>query len=141
MAGLECCQQRAAVELGVAHILIADDSAGHLTLIDMILSANGHEVTRAGDGKEALALLRDTTPDLLILDVDMPYLDGLEIMSRARRVKRLALVPIILLTAQDPEVVRRHESAADVDLILSKPLSGKGFGELVEELLAETPGM
>ena len=121
----------------MARILIADDSAGHLTLVDMILSANGHEVIRAGDGKEALALLRDTTPDLLILDVDMPYLDGLEIVSRARRVKRLARVPIILLTAQDPEVVRRHESAADVDLILSKPLSGKGLGELVEELLAE----
>ena len=121
----------------MARILIADDSAGHLALVDMILSANGHEVLRAGNGKEALELLRDTTPDLLILDVDMPYLNGLEIVSRARRVKRLARVPIILLTAQDPEVVRRHESAADVDLILSKPLSGKGLGELVEELLAE----
>ena len=109
----------------------------------MILSANGHEVTRAGNGKGALAALRELTPDLLILDVDMPYLDGLEIVSRARRVKRLAWVrvPIILLTAQDPEVVRRRESAADVDLILSKPLSGKGLGELVEELLAETPGI
>ena len=103
----------------------------------MILSANGHEVIRAGDGKEVLAALRKTTPDLLILDVDMPYLDGLEIVSRARRVKRLARVPIILLTAQDPEVVRRHEAAADVDLILSKPLSGKGLSELVAELLAE----
>ena len=125
----------------MARILIADDSTGHLTLLDMILSANGHEVIRAGDGKEALALLRDTTPHLLILDVNMPHLDGLEIVSRARRVKRLAWVPIILLTAQDPEVVRRHEAAADVDLILSKPLSGKGLGELVEELLAETPSI
>ena len=110
-------------------------------LVDMILSANGHEVMKARDGKEALAALREITPDLLILDVDMPYLDGLEIVSRARRVKRLAWVPIILLTAQDPEVVRRHESAADVDLILPKPLSGKGLGELVEEPLAETPGI
>ena len=121
----------------MARILIADDSAGHLTLLDIILSAKGHEVTRAGNGKEALAVLRETTPDLLILDVDMPYLDGLKIVSRTRRVKRLADVPIILLTAQDPEVVRRHKAAADVDLILSKPLSGKGLSELVEELLAE----
>ena len=124
----------------MARILIADDSAGHLALLEMVLSAHGHNVMVAEDGKQALTALRETTPDLLILDIDMPYLDGLEIVSRARRVKRLAGVPIILLTAQDPEVVRRHEAAADVDLILSKPLSGKGLGELVEELLTETPG-
>ena len=56
----------------------------------MILSANGHEVIRAGNGKEALELLRDTTPDLLILDVDMPYLNGLEIVvtGKARQKAR-----------------------------------------------------
>ena len=64
----------------------------------MFLSANGHEVIRAGNGKEALAALRETTTDLLILDVDTPYLDGLGIVSRARRVKRLTGVPIIKST-------------------------------------------
>jgi CheY-like chemotaxis protein len=72
-----------------AHILVADDQEGHRKLLDLLLSIEGYDLTMVEDGREALAWLQQHTPDLAILDVAMPFLTGLEVADRMRRVSRL----------------------------------------------------
>jgi CheY-like chemotaxis protein len=106
-------------------ILIADDSDSIRSLLEMILTAESHEVTQVADGREALLHLKDHTPDLIILDITMPFIDGLEVCSRIKRVSRLKATPVILLTA--------HTDGADV--LVHKPLSGKNFRTTILEML------
>ncbi|MDQ6695649.1 MAG: response regulator transcription factor [Chloroflexota bacterium] len=107
-------------------ILVADDESTLLDFVSRNLRARGFEVLEAANGLEALALWSTQKPDLLILDVMMPRLDGLEV---CRRVREEATVPIILLTALDAESDRVAALDMGADDYLTKP-----FG--VEELLA-----
>ncbi len=116
-------------------ILIADDSDSIRNLLDMILTAEAHEVTQVSDGREALGYLKDNTPDLIILDVTMPFVDGLEVCSRIKRVGRLKLVPVIILTAHTDDATRQKAQAVGADVLVHKPLSGKNFRNVVLEML------
>ena len=107
-------------------ILVADDEATLLDFISRNLRARGFGVLEAANGLEALVLWEQERPDLLILDIMMPRLDGLEV---CRRVREQATVPIILLTALDAESDRVAALDLGADDYLTKP-----FG--VEELLA-----
>jgi DNA-binding response OmpR family regulator len=117
-------------------ILIADDDAGHLRVLDMILSVDGHAVVAVEDGREALAWLREHTPDLAILDVAMPLVDGVDICTRMKRVKRLAHVPVIILTALRDDATRELARLARADALVLKPLEGKDFRELVRSVMS-----
>lgn len=117
-------------------VLIADDQEGHRKLLDLLLSPEGYELTMVEDGREALEHLRTHTPDLAILDVVMPFLSGLEVADRIRRVARLKDVKIIILTASRDERTRELARAAQVDALVRKPLEGKDFRALVRDVLA-----
>lgn len=120
-------------------ILIADDQEGHRKLLDLLLSIEGYELTMAEDGREALEHLQQHTPDLAILDVTMPFLSGLEVADRMRRVGRLKDVKIIVLTASRDERTRELARLAKVDALVLKPLEGKDFRALVKAVLAGEP--
>ncbi len=107
-------------------ILLAEDETALLDFISRNLRARDFEVLEAANGLEALALWEQERPDLLILDIMMPRLDGLEV---CRRVREQATVPIIVLTALDAESDRVAALDLGADDYLTKP-----FG--VEELLA-----
>jgi two-component system KDP operon response regulator KdpE len=107
-------------------ILVAEDETALLDFVSRNLQARGFEVLEATNGLEALALWERESPDLLILDIMMPRLDGLEV---CRRVREQSIVPIIVLTALDAESDRVAALDQGADDYLSKP-----FG--VEELLA-----
>jgi two-component system response regulator MprA len=110
-----------------AAILVVDDDAPIRRMLDRTLSAEGYAVETATDGGEALAAVERSTPDLVVLDVGLPGVDGLSV-SRRLRAKGLA-VPVLLLTARDsvPDRVAGLDAGADDYLV--KPFA-------TEELLA-----
>ena len=110
-----------------AAILVVDDDAPIRRMLDRTLSAEGYAVETAADGGEALAAVERSTPDLVVLDVGMPGVDGLAV-SRRLRAKGLS-VPVLLLTARDsvPDRVAGLDAGADDYLV--KPFA-------TEELLA-----
>ncbi len=125
--------------MAATRILIADDQEGHRKLLDLLLSIEGYELTMVEDGREALEHLQQHTPDLAILDVTMPFLSGLEVADRMRRVGRLKDVKIIVLTASRDERTRELARLAKVDALVLKPLEGKDFRALVKAVLAGEP--
>jgi DNA-binding response OmpR family regulator len=115
----------------MARVLVVDDEA---TLVDTIrynLRREGYEVQVAGDGNEALRLARAATPDLVVLDLMLPGLDGLEV---CRQLRRDSTVPILMLTAKDDEVDKIVGLEVGADDYMTKPFS-------MRELLARIRAM
>ena len=116
-------------------ILVADDEPAIRTMLEVILSADGHEIVAVADGKTALEYLQTHTPDVMLLDINMPYMDGFEICSRVKRIKRLRNTPVVLLTALDDDQTRDHAKLVGADDIVSKPLSGKNLRGRITHLI------
>jgi two-component system, OmpR family, phosphate regulon response regulator PhoB len=96
-------------------IVVADDDPVFRTLLQMKLEAEGHRVTVACDGDEALLLANTDPPELLVLDVAMPGMDGLEVTRRLRAQPETKALPIVLLTGRDadPDIVAGWQSGAN----------------------------
>jgi two-component system, OmpR family, response regulator MtrA len=96
-------------------ILVADDEEDVRELVTYRLTRSGYQVIGAGDGMEAFELATERTPDLMVLDVMMPKLDGYELTRRVRAEAALRSIPVILLTArsQETDVDRGFEVGAD----------------------------
>ena len=81
-------------------ILVVDDNEANLDIARARLQSQGYEVVAAADGEEALARVRDSAPDLVLLDIMMPKLDGIEVIRRLKRDASLPFIPVILVTAK-----------------------------------------
>jgi adenylate cyclase len=116
-------------------VLIADDNAANLRILRMRLSGDGYEVVTAGDGAEALAVARDSEPDLILLDIMMPKIDGVEVCRRLKKEQGPAFVPIILVTAMTDakDVVAGLEAGADE--YLTKPVDHAALSARVRSML------
>ncbi len=112
-------------------VLVVDDEADVRTLVVELLARAGYAVTAAGDGREALQAFYDVRPDLVILDVKMPRLDGWQTLDRIRD---LSNVPVLMLTARDGELDKVRALKAGADDYVAKP-----FGR--QELLARTEAL
>jgi DNA-binding response OmpR family regulator len=117
-------------------ILVADDDPDLLELLRLNLEAEGHIVAVACDGTEALEMAMQVRPDLLVLDVMMPGLDGLEVTRKLRERPETAGLPIVLLTARgsNPEILEGWQSGADY--YITKPFELEHllyFIELMQE--------
>lgn len=119
----------------MATILVAEDLAGQRMILDMLLTVDGYDVQLVEDGVQALNYLKEHTPDLAILDVKMPNLDGIEVCRRMKKVTRLKAVPVIILTAMRDEATLQAARLAGADEIIVKPLEGKDFRDQVRRLL------
>jgi len=117
-------------------VLVADDDLGHLRLLELVLGAYTFEVVGVENGHDALTYLQSHTPDLMILDVNMPFMTGIDVCARARRLTRLKHVPIIIMTALTDEDTRRRAEDAGADLFLNKPLTGTDLRGAINALLA-----
>jgi CheY-like chemotaxis protein len=120
-----------------ASILVADDLAGQRLILEMLLSVDGYDMTTVEDGKAALDFLKDHTPDLAILDVKMPYLTGIEVCDRMKRIPRLKHVPVLILTALRDEDTVQRAWEGQADEVIMKPLEGKDFRQTVKDLLTK----
>jgi DNA-binding response OmpR family regulator len=96
-------------------VLVADDDPDILNLVTLRLEREGYEVLGARDGERALEQAFERTPDLALVDVSMPRLDGYEVTQRLRVHEATSAIPIILLTArvQDADIARGLEAGAD----------------------------
>ena len=104
-------------------ILAVDDERHIVRLVQVNLERQGYEVVTAYDGKEALEKVEAESPDLIVLDVMMPYMDGFEVLQNLKRNASTRDIPVIMLTAkaQDSDVFRGWQSG--VDCYLTKPFN------------------
>jgi DNA-binding response OmpR family regulator len=116
-------------------IVVADDEEDILELVALGLERVGYVVHRAADGEQALALIREHTPDLAILDVAMPKLDGFELTRRLRNDPETNETKIVLLTARVQEADVDAGLAAGAHDYITKPFSPQELQERVAALL------
>lgn len=104
-------------------ILAVDDERHIVRLVQVNLERQGYEVVTAYDGKEALEKVESEQPDLIVLDVMMPYMDGFEVLQNLKKNQSTRDIPVIMLTAkaQDADVFRGWQSG--VDCYLTKPFN------------------
>ena len=116
-------------------ILAADDDEDILELVAFRLERSGYTVVRAHDGEQALQVARETLPDLIVLDVMMPKMDGYEVTRALRADEATRRIPVILLTArvQDGDVQRGFDAGAD-DYV-RKPFSPQELRSRVQAIL------
>jgi DNA-binding response OmpR family regulator len=116
-------------------ILVIDDEADAVDLIEFNLKEAGYQVASAADGAEALAKARAILPDLIILDVMLPEVDGLEVCKLLRRDPSTAEIPIIMLTAKAAEVDRVIGLELGADDYVTKPFSPRELVLRVRKML------
>jgi DNA-binding response OmpR family regulator len=117
----------------MATILLVEDEITLLETLAYNLKKEGYKVLTAEDGEEALALIRDKQPDLVVLDVMLPTLDGLTVCRRVRKDKSIAHTPIIMLTARGTEADKIDGLESGADDYIVKPF---GLGEFLARVRA-----
>ncbi len=116
-------------------ILIADDNPEILKLIQANLSFEGYTTYLASDGGEALRLAQEVLPDLIILDVLMPVLDGWQVLSHLKKDRKTKDIPVIMLTGVSMKEGKERKLIEDVEDYLSKPFNPLRLLEIVEEVV------
>ncbi len=121
-------------------ILAVDDEKHIVRLVQVNLERQGYEVVTAFDGKEALQKVQEENPDLVVLDVMMPYMDGFEVLQNLRRNPATRDIPVIMLTAkaQDADVFKGWQSG--VDLYLTKPFNPMELLSFVKRIFDSMEG-
>ena len=115
------------------HILAVDDSPDNLSLIEIILDDPKYDLELANSGQEALNKVGQKLPNLILLDVMMPGIDGIEVVRRIRADDSLPYIPIVLITAHDPQSIA-DLSSIEVDGLIRKPLNIDELHDRVAEL-------
>ena len=118
-----------------AKILVVDDTPQNVKLLADLLAAKGYAVVTAAEGAAALEELQAEAPDLVLLDVMMPGLNGYQVCERIRADPRTALLPVVLVTALDPHEERVKGIEAGADDFLSKPINQQELFARVRSLL------
>jgi two-component system, chemotaxis family, chemotaxis protein CheY len=115
--------------------LVVDDEPSVCRLLEVVLGAE-FDVTTRLDGRAAAEYLKTNTPDLIVLDVNMPHLSGIELCGKLKRMTRFAHTPVIILTAQGDDRTEDYAKMSKADVFAHKPLQGKNFLELAKRLVA-----
>ncbi|MFN6995889.1 MAG: response regulator [Aquincola tertiaricarbonis] len=126
----------------MARILVIEDHAVNLALMTYLLKAYQHEVIGAIDGEQGLALARESVPDLVLLDVELPGMSGIDVARALRADVRTAHVPLLAVTASAMRGDRERLMSMGFDGYASKPIDPKTFNGWIEGFLrpAAAPG-
>ena len=116
-------------------ILVAEDNEVNLSVLLDMLSLQEHEVTVARNGQEALELARSTSPELILIDIRMPVMDGLEATRRLRAMGEFANVPIVALTASTGADAEREQLRAGITEHLAKPFRAEALFDVLQRHL------
>jgi len=122
-------------------ILIVDDDPRLLHVVSMYLTIEGYDVDAELDGAAGLAALERSRPDLCILDVMMPGIDGLELCRRIKSDPRTRCIPVLMFTALSGDDDVESGRAAGADRFINKPFSLVGLATVIRSYLAETPSL
>ena len=125
-------------------ILLVDDNPMNLDLASRLLKKKGHEVTTAEDGKEAVDLFLKSTFDVILMDLEMPVVNGIEATQQIRSKEKAssidtpAYTPIIAMTAHDQESERTACLVVGMDGFISKPIDIKSLNQTIQKMIEES---
>jgi len=119
----------------MAQILAIDDSRSIRQMVSLTLTAAGHEVAVAEDGREGYEMLQKSQPDLVITDINMPVMDGLELIQKVRGLNNHRFTPILVLTTESAIDMKQHGKNVGATGWIVKPFSPDRFVALVERVL------
>ena len=122
----------------MAKILIVEDNALNIKLFCDLLAAHGHQPEAVTDSRNALEKAKSFEPDLVITDIQLPHVSGLDLIRMIRKDEQLAQVPIMAVTAYSAQGDEDRIRAAGAQAYVSKPISVVKFAQTVDDLL--TPG-
>jgi len=116
-------------------ILIADDESHIRHVVRLKLGNAGYDIMTAEDGEEALSMVQEHLPDLLITDYQMPFMTGLELCIEMKKDAELSHIPAIMLTARGSSLEQSEMAMTNIHEVLSKPFSPREVLAVVERLL------
>lgn len=119
-----------------ARILIAEDDRHIMESLTFVLERDGHAVTAAFDGEEAIRQLRGAPPDMIILDLMLPKMTGFEVLKQVKSDASLRSVPVIVLTAKGQAQDRRMAEEIGVAAFMTKPFSNRDIVAAVRRVTA-----
>jgi len=124
----------------MSKILIAEDNPVNRELLRELLEMRGHTVDEACNGEEALRMIEQTRPDLVLLDIGMPVLDGFEVIRKIRAKPGFAAMPVVAVTAYAMQGDREKILSSKFDGYLSKPVDSKSLTQELDRLLSSPRG-
>ncbi len=116
-------------------ILVVDDEAGSALLIKSGLTKQGFEVFQAGNGLEALLAVKQLMPDLVVMDLMMPKMDGMKACALLKLDKRFSKIPVVMLTASAEKADQKLSEQVGANAFLNKPVNMVELTQKVQELL------
>jgi len=116
-------------------ILVIEDNEQNIYLTTFILEKNGHEVAQAQDGREGIELASNVKPDLILLDIQLPVMDGYEVARRLKKETETRDIPIVAVTSYAMVGDRERILAAGCEGYIEKPINPETFMSEVEQYL------
>ena len=126
--------------MALKRVLCVEDNESNLRLVGRIVEAEKHDFLMANDGRLALEMIQRERPDLILLDINIPHVDGLEIARRLKANPALATIPIIATTANVLTGDRERCLEAGCDEYLPKPLDVRELREVLRSYLGQPNG-
>ncbi|MCA1577472.1 MAG: response regulator [Acidobacteria bacterium] len=117
-------------------ILVVDDAPDNLAMISLAMQQQGYQVVTAANGEDAVSVAKQTTPNLILMDINLPGLDGLGATRRIRETEGLRDIPIVAVTALGTEGFQRAAYDAGVAGYLTKPIDLDRMNQLIARLLS-----
>lgn len=119
-----------------AKVLIVDDEPNIVIALEFLLQREGYQVEKAYNGLHALELAAEFTPDIVVLDVMMPGMDGFEVARRMRQIDQLEMTKIVFLTAKGTQRDKEAGYASGGEYYLIKPFDNEVFVHTINEIMA-----
>lgn len=119
-------------------VMLVDDDPQLRHVVSMFFELEGYNVVQAKDGREAITMLAEYIPDVILLDLMMPDVPGLEVCKHVRADRRLKDIPVVVFTAA--EVQEEELTAAGADRFITKPYSLEGLRRVVRTLIKDSAG-
>jgi chemosensory pili system protein ChpA (sensor histidine kinase/response regulator) len=132
--GLRIRARQIEAEAQARCVMVVDDSVTVRKVTSRLLERQGFEVIVAKDGVEAVALLQERRPDVMLLDIEMPRMDGFEVARHVRNEERLNSLPIIMITSRTGEKHVQHATELGVNNFLGKPFQENELLEIIDQL-------
>ncbi|WP_457207907.1 response regulator [Nocardioides sp. P5_C9_2] len=125
--------------MGAATVLVVEDNRLNMKLVRDVLRFAGYDVVEAVTGEEGVELALAVRPDLVLMDLQLPGIDGSEALRRIRRSGPEAVMPVVAVTASAMPADREAATAAGFDGFLEKPINARALPALVASFLGEQP--
>lgn len=123
----------------MGRVLVVEDDAAISQLLQVILEADGHEVLVANDGSRGLAMAARRSPDAIVLDIMMPFMDGFAVLEALREDERTVAIPVLMLSAMQKESVEERCYRLGAQAFIRKPFDPGMLVGSIQELMTAAP--